>query len=101
MFDRMRPRPSGRRSTTAAAVSSHVVSMPRTIIVRLSAKCVGWAKVRNAPCPRGGGHASLCPPYGPSPAYAFHRHYPLPITHVTRLAHREVLGAIGFRFVPA
>src|SRR5262249_585428 len=24
---------------------------------------VGWAKARNAPCPRGGGHASLCPPY--------------------------------------
>src|ERR1022692_3976833 len=24
---------------------------------------VGWAKARNAPCPRVGGHASLCPPY--------------------------------------
>jgi len=31
-FDRMRPCPSAVRSTTAAAVSSQVVSMPRMII---------------------------------------------------------------------
>jgi tripartite-type tricarboxylate transporter receptor subunit TctC len=28
---------------------------------------VGWAKARNVPCPRVGGHASLCPPYGLRP----------------------------------
>src|ERR1700688_152750 len=33
--ERIRPLPSGRRSTTAAAVSSQLVSMPRTIIVYL------------------------------------------------------------------
>src|SRR5882757_6066720 len=33
MFDRILPRPSSKRSTTAAAVSSQVVSIPRTIIV--------------------------------------------------------------------
>src|SRR3974377_2202103 len=43
-LDRIRPRPSSKRSTNAAAVSSQVVSMPRTIIcascgLPLAGKC--------------------------------------------------------------
>ena len=51
-LDRILPRPSSKRSTTAAAVSSQVVSMPRTIMKR-RAPLSGTSELKGALASRG------------------------------------------------
>src|SRR6185312_2959688 len=53
IFDRIVPRPSSERSTTAAAVSSQVVSMPRTIMAGSGSPLSGKGELKGAVAPRG------------------------------------------------
>ena len=53
---RMRPRPSAAARTTAAAVSSQLVSMPSTSVSAASSVWLAWAPLASSFAPAGAGH---------------------------------------------